>query len=117
MPSVAICYDIVACKFIQYLKKISRCIGKVTKNLQMSKEQEARALLRLGFLQTVQVLSGRQAQVVTAEGNTLTGKLIGTDRDSNLVSIENLGTPAGKIEQGIVRFSDIDHMVLERSKI
>ena len=84
-------------------------------SLQMSEEQEARAVLRLGFLQTVQALSGRQAQVITAEGNTLTGKLIGTDRDSNLVAIEDLETPAGKIEHAIVRFSDVDHMVLRKS--
>ena len=84
-------------------------------SLQMSDEQEARAALRLGFLQTVQALSGRQAELVTAEGNTLTGKLIGTDRDSNLIAIEDLGTPAGKIEHAIVRFSDVDHMVLKRS--
>ena len=81
----------------------------------MSDEQEARAALRLGFLQTIQALSGRQAELVTAEGNTLTGKLIGTDRDSNLIAIEDLGTPAGKIEHAIVRFSDVDHMVLNRS--
>ena len=84
-------------------------------SLQMSDEQEARAALRLGFLQTVQALSGRQAELVTAEGNTLTGKLIGTDRDSNLIAIEDLGTPAGKIEHAIVRFSDVDHMVMKRS--
>ena len=84
-------------------------------SLQMSDEQEARAALRLGFLQTVQALSGRQAELVTAEGNTLTGKLIGTDRDSNLIAIEDLGTPAGKIEHAIVRFSDVDHMILKRS--
>ena len=81
----------------------------------MSKEEEARAALRLGFLQAVQALSGRQAEVVTSEGNCLTGKLIGTDRDSNLIAIEDLGTPAGKIEHAIVRFSDVDHMVLKRS--
>ena len=81
----------------------------------MSKEEEARAALRLGFLQAVQALSGRQAEVVTSEGNCLTGKLIGTDRDSNLIAIEDLGTPAGKIEHAIVRFSDVDHMVLNRS--
>ena len=81
----------------------------------MSEEQEARAALRLGFLKTVRALSGRQAEVVTAEGNALTGKLVGTDRDSNLIGIENLGTPAGKIDHAIVRFSDVDHMVLRRS--
>jgi len=81
----------------------------------MSHEQEARAALRLGFLQTVQTLSGRQAEVVTAEGNGLTGKLVGTDRDSNLIAIEDLVTPAGKIEHAIVRFSDVDRMVLKRS--
>ena len=81
----------------------------------MSKEEEARAALRLGFLQAVQALSGRQAEVVTSEGNCLTGKLIGTDRDSNLIAIEDLGTPAGKIEHAIVRFSDVDHMVLQGS--
>ena len=81
----------------------------------MSKEEEARAALRLGFLQAVQALSGRQAEVVTSEGNCLTGKLIGTDRDSNLIAIEDLGTPAGKIEHAIVRFSDVDHMVLRKS--
>jgi len=81
----------------------------------MSKEEEARAALRLGFLQAVQALSGRQAEVVTSEGNCLTGKLIGTDRDSNLIAIEDLGTPAGKIEHAIVRFSDVDHMVLKGS--
>ena len=81
----------------------------------MSKEEEARAALRLGFLQAVQALSGRQAEVVTSEGNCLTGKLIATDRDSNLIAIEDLGTPAGKIEHAIVRFSDVDHMVLKGS--
>lgn len=81
----------------------------------MSKEEEARAALRLGFLQAVQALSGRQTEVVTSEGNCLTGKLIGTDRDSNLIAIEDLGTPAGKIEHAIVRFSDVDHMVLKGS--
>ena len=80
----------------------------------MSKEEEARAALRLGFLQAVQALSGRQAEVVTSEGNCLTGKLIGTDRDSNLIAIEDLGTPAGKIEHAIVRFSDVDHIVLKK---
>ena len=80
----------------------------------MSDEQDARAALRLGFLQTVQTLSRRQAEVVTAEGNRLTGKLVGTDRDSNLIAIEDLVTPAGKIEHAIVRFSDVDHMVLKR---
>ena len=77
----------------------------------MSDEQEARAALRLGFLQAVQALGGRTAKVITAEGNTLSGKL---DRDSNLVAIEDLGTPAGKIEHAVVRLSDVDHMVLEK---
>ena len=80
----------------------------------MSDEQEARAALRLGFLQAVQALGGRTAKVITAEGNTLSGRLIGTDRDSNLVAIEDLGTPAGKIEHAVVRLSDVDHMVLEK---
>lgn len=56
----------------------------------MSDEQEARAALRLGFLQAVQALGGRTAKVITAEGNTLSGRLIGTDRDSNLIAIEDL---------------------------
>ena len=82
----------------------------------MSEGQEARAALRLGFLKTVQALSSWQAEVVTAEGNTLTGRLVGTDRDSNLIAIEDLGTPAGKIGHAMVRFSDVDHMVLKRSE-
>ena len=70
--------------------------------------RDVRATLRLGFLQTIetiqtiQALSGRQAQVIKQKGTLLTEKLIGTDRDSNLIAIEDLETPAGKI--GHVRF-------------
>ena len=40
--------------------------------------------------------------MIEQKGTLLTEKLIGTDRDSNLIAIEDLETPAGKI--GHVRF-------------
>lgn len=75
-------------------------------------EQKARAQLRLGFLNTVKALSGRQASIVTAEGNTVTAVLVGVDRDSALVGVESLVTPAGTLPQATLRLADMDYMEL-----
>jgi hypothetical protein len=73
-----------------------------------SVEQEARAKLRLGFLNTIKSFSGKTCVVTTFEGNKLDCVLVGIDRDSEMVAVENLQTPTGMLKHALLRISDID---------
>jgi len=79
-----------------------------------SDEQAARVTLRLGFLNTVKALSGRSMSLVTAEGNTVTAKLVGLDRDSEKLGVEQLVTPMGRIPHATVRLGDVDYIKFEK---
>lgn len=78
-------------------------------------EQAARSKLRIGFLDALKQLSGSSATFVTCEGNSLQGKLVGIDRDTELLGVENLNTPTGPLAHAILRVADID--IIKVSKI
>lgn len=80
-------------------------------------EQMARATLRLGFLQTVEALSGRPASLVTVEGNVVTASIVGLDRDTEKVAVEQVKTPSGVIKHAIVRLGDLDYIRLDAKKV
>ena len=73
-----------------------------------SEEQSARSKLRLGFLSVMKSLSQRSAVITTCEGNQLACDLKGFDREGEKLAVENLCTPTGKLNQVILRTSDID---------
>jgi hypothetical protein len=61
----------------------------------------------------VALLAGRQAELVTAEGNTVRARLVGLDRDSELLAVEELETPAGTLPAATLRVSDLDLITLQ----
>lgn len=73
-----------------------------------SEEQVARAQLRLGFISAMKSLAGRSAVVISCEGNKLDCDVLGFDREGDKLAVENLATPTGKLNQAILRTSDVD---------
>ena len=52
--------------------------------------------------------------ITTCEGNQLACDLKGFDREGEKLAVENLCTPTGKLNQAILRTSDIDVIQIKK---
>lgn len=69
--------------------------------------QEARAELRLSFLDALSALKGREAEFRLQEGSAVTGRLTACDRDSLLLHVAELRTPLAQYSHATLRTGDL----------
>ena len=97
-----------------YLNKLDSLLNEF--QIMSSEEQLARTQLRSGFLSVLDSLKGRQAEVLTCEGNSLECRIMGVDRCVENLAVENLQTPAGSvIPHAVLRLPDLDQIVCKKT--
>ena len=69
--------------------------------------QEARAKLRLSFLEALSALKGREAEFRLQEGAAVRGRLAACDRDGLHLHVAELQTPLAHYSHATLRTGDV----------